>query len=59
MPREESFRIDHCNECNGYIKTYLAEGDEELFLADWSTLHLDVIARQQGFERKANSLYEL
>lgn len=59
IPQEENFRIDLCRECNGYIKTYISEGDEDLFLADWSTLHLDVIARQQGFKRMANSLYEL
>ena len=59
LPQEENFRIDVCRECNGYIKTYLSEGDEDLLLADWSTLHLDVIASQEGFQRKAHSLYEL
>ncbi len=59
LPQEENFRIDVCRECNGYIKTYLSEGDEDILLADWSTLHLDVIASQQGLQRRANSLYEL
>jgi FdhE protein len=59
LPQEENFRLDVCRECNGYIKTYLNEGDEELLLADWTTLHLDVIASQEGFLRKAHSLYEL
>jgi FdhE protein len=59
LPQEENFRIDVCRECNGYIKTYLSEGDEDLLLADWSTLHLDVIAGQEGLQRRANSLYEL
>jgi len=59
LPQEENFRIDLCRECDGYIKTYLNEGDEELLLADWSTLHLDVVAAEQGFKRLANSLYEL
>ena len=59
LPQEESFRLDVCRECSGYIKTYLSEGDEDLLLADWSTLHLDVIASQEGFHRRANSLYEL
>jgi FdhE protein len=59
LKQEENFRIDVCRECNGFIKTYLSEGDEDLLLADWSTLHLDVIASQEGFQRRANSLYEL
>ena len=59
LPQEENFRLDVCRECSGYIKTYLSEGDEDLLLADWSTLHLDVIASQEGFLRKAHSLYEL
>jgi FdhE protein len=59
LPQEENFRLDVCRECNGYIKTYLNEGDEDLLLADWSTLHLDVIASQEGLLRKAHSLYEL
>ncbi|HEX9024118.1 MAG TPA: formate dehydrogenase accessory protein FdhE [Geobacteraceae bacterium] len=59
LPQEENFRIDLCRECEGYIKTYLNEGDEGLLLADWSTLHLDVVAAEQGFKRRANSLYEL
>lgn len=57
--QEEMFRVDVCGACNGYLKTYLNEGDEELFLADWSTLHLDVLARNKGLLRKAASLYEL
>lgn len=59
LEKEEQFRIDVCRECNAYIKTYLNEGDEGLMLADWSTLHLDVLAAEQGLERRAQSLYEL
>jgi FdhE protein len=56
---EEGLRIDVCNECRGYLKTYTDEGDEALFLADWPTLHLDVLAVRRGFERVGASLYEL
>jgi FdhE protein len=56
---EAELRIDVCNECGGYLKTYTGEGDEELFLADWPTLHLDVLALQRGFQRAGASLYEL
>jgi FdhE protein len=56
---EERLRIDVCGECRGYVKTYTDEGDEELFLADWPTLHLDVLALERGFQRVGASLYEL
>ena len=52
-------RIDVCDACGGYLKTYTGEGDEELFLADWPTLHLDVLAKGRGFRRVGASLYEL
>jgi hypothetical protein len=28
-------------------------------LSDWTTLHLDLVARDRGLERLAESLYEL
>ena len=55
---ESGLRIDHCASCGGYIKTYDGLGDESLFLSDWSTLHLDVIAADRGLKRLAASLYE-
>lgn len=59
IEQEESFRLDVCRACNGYIKTYLKEGDENLMLSDWSTIHLDLIAAGQGLKRSAHSLYEV
>jgi len=56
---EEALRLDACQECKGYVKTYAGEGDEALFLADWSTLHLDLLAAERGYERKGASLYSL
>ena len=56
---EPSLRIDHCSACSGYLKTYVGEGDEPLMLADWSSLHLDLIAHERGLKRQAASLYEL
>jgi FdhE protein len=52
-------RIDYCETCRGYLKTYVGEGRESVFLADWTSLHLDVIARARGLNRRAASLYEL
>ena len=56
---EKYLRIDYCQFCRAYLKTYDGEGDETLFLADWTSLHLDVIARDRGLKRLASSLYEL
>ena len=56
---DTALRIDYCEACRGYLKTYVCEGRESLLLADWSSLHLDVIARQRELNRFAVSLYEL
>jgi FdhE protein len=56
---DEPLRIDACQDCKGYLKTYLGQGEEELYLADWTTLHLDVLASQRGLVRRGAALYEL
>lgn len=56
---EDGLRIDHCNACGGYLKTYNGQGSESVLLADWTSLHLDVVALDRGLKRLASSLYEL
>jgi FdhE protein len=56
---EREVRIDYCEGCGGYLKTYAGEGNEILLLADWTSLHLDLIASQRGLQRRAASLYDL
>jgi FdhE protein len=56
---ESRLRIDYCERCHGYLKTYVGEGNETLLLADWTSLHLDVVARDRGLNRVAGSLYRL
>ena len=56
---EDGLRIDYCESCRGYLKTYNGVGHETILLADWTSLHLDVIARDRGLKRLAGSLYEL
>ncbi len=56
---EKYLRIDYCQSCHAYLKTYNGEGNESLFLADWTSLHLDIIACDRGLKRLAASLYEL
>jgi FdhE protein len=56
---ENGLRIDYCDACHGYLKTYDGHGSEQILLADWTSLHLDVLARDRGLNRFAMSLYEL
>jgi FdhE protein len=59
VEQEPGLRIDYCASCRGYLKTYDGQGEEETMLSDWTTLHLDLVARDRGLERLAESLYEL
>ena len=56
---EGGLRIDYCEACRGYLKTYDGEGSENVLLADWTSLHLDIIAHDRGLIRSAASLYEV
>ena len=56
---EHGLRIDYCETCRGYLKTYDGEGDESVMLADWTSLHVDVLAMDRGLNRFAPSLYDL
>ena len=56
---ESGLRVDYCESCQGYLKTYAGQGDEAVLLADWTSLHLDFVARDRGLKRLAVSLYEL
>lgn len=56
---EAGLRIDYCERCDGYLKTYSGMGNEALLMADWTSLHLDVLAHDRGLKRLAASLYEL
>jgi len=56
---EAGLRIDYCEACSGYVKTYEGQGSESVLLADWTSLHLDIVARDRGLMRHADSLYQL
>jgi len=56
---EGGLRIDYCESCNGYLKTYNGRGNESVLLADWTSIHLDLVAQDRGLRRLAASLYEL
>ncbi len=52
-------RLDVCEACRGYVKTYTGAGQEVLLLADWTTLVLDAMAGERGYRRRGASLYDL
>jgi FdhE protein len=56
---EGGLRIDWCESCRGYLKTYAGQGNESVMLEDWTSLHLDLAAQERGLERSAGSLYDL
>lgn len=56
---EKRLRIEHCESCRAYLKAYAGEGAERVFLVDWTSLHLDVLALERGLKRLGGSLYEL
>ncbi|HET6984741.1 MAG TPA: formate dehydrogenase accessory protein FdhE [Myxococcaceae bacterium] len=56
---EPGLRLDHCEACGGYLKTYDGQGQEALLLADWTSLHLDLLAHRRGLVRQATSLYDV
>jgi len=56
---QSGLRIDHCESCRGYLKTYDGEGDEDVLLADWTSLHLDLLARDRGLAKRAPSRFAL
>ena len=50
---EEGFRLDFCKKCNHYIKTLdmrVIDSPAPLELENLITLHLDMLAHEQGFK---------
>jgi FdhE protein len=56
---EPGLRIDYCPSCNGYLKTCCSGEEDQFLMQDWTSLHLDILARDRGLKRQAASLYEL
>ncbi len=56
---EESCRIDLCEKCRGYVKTIDLRRTEvsDPSLEDLSTLHLDILASQKGYERPVRTVW--
>lgn len=51
---EPAMRIDVCDECHSYLKTYVAEGEEVVYLKDWATIHLDFLGEEKNLHKKGS-----
>ena len=56
---QQGLRIDYCEHCKGYLKTYHGQGSEMVLLADWTSIELDMIALDRGLKRLAASVYDV
>ncbi len=54
--KQTAMRMDVCDVCQSYIKTYNEEGAESVYLHDWATIHLDLLAEEKGLHKKGSSL---
>jgi formate dehydrogenase accessory protein len=55
-------RLDICDACSSYIKTYRGPAGgsdaDAIYRQDWASVHLDLLAEQQGFQKKGNTILE-
>lgn len=54
--QEPSLRLDVCDECHTYLKTYVGEENGAIYLKDWTTLPLDMLAAEQKLQKKGSIL---
>ena len=55
---EEAYRVDLCDQCEGYIKTVDSrklDYEPSLHLEDIATIHLDILAVEKGYRRPVNT----
>lgn len=60
--KDRTCRVDVCDNCKTYLKAVDAretQKDVALFVSNLATLHLDVVAKHEGFQRETNRLFGL
>ena len=55
---ESAMRMDVCDKCHSYLKTYNEEGAESVYLQDWATIHLDLLAEEKGLHKKGSRMLD-
>jgi len=55
-------RLDICDACDSYIKTYRGPADgsdaDAIYRQDWASVHLDLLAEEKGLHKKGNTIME-
>ena len=52
---EKDLRIDTCDVCKSYIKTYTGNSIDDIAMRDFASIHIDIASKQTGF-KKAGTL---
>jgi len=59
---DSAMRLDICDACDSYLKTYRGPVDDDtsdfIYRQDWATVHLDLLAEEQGLQKKGNPILE-
>jgi FdhE protein len=56
---EGGLRLDYCERCRGYLKTYDGQGNEDVLLANWTSIHLDILAQDRQLNAFSETVYQL
>ena len=48
---DKKIRLDVCDVCHAYLKTYCDEDEENIYLRDRTTLHLDLLAEEKNLHK--------
>lgn len=51
---EPDMRLDVCESCKSYLKTYIGEGMDEVALHSWASAHLDAACNGMGYHRQGS-----
>ena len=59
---DSAMRLDICDVCDSYIKTYRGPVDgspeDAIYRQDWASVHLDLLAEEKGLHKKGNPILE-
>lgn len=48
---EKDLRIDTCDACKSYIKTYTGNSIDDIAMRDFASIHIDIASKQTGFKK--------
>ena len=59
---DSAMRLDICDACDSYLKTYRGPVDgspeDAIYRQDWASVHLDLLAEEKGLHKKGNPILE-